>query len=62
MRERRREVRVESPVEVDHISENDLSGGATNTADIGGIANALSDRKKRVPIGDDVQVGGEQSA
>jgi len=44
---------------MDHISENDLSGGATNTADIGGIADALGYRKERMPIGDDVQVGGE---
>ena len=59
MRERWREVRVESTVEMDHIAENNLGGGATNTADIGGIADALGDRKERMPIGNDIQVGGK---
>jgi hypothetical protein len=42
---------------MEHISENDLSGGATNTADIRSIANALRNGKERVPVSDDVQVG-----
>jgi len=59
MRQRRREVRIKSTIEMDHISENDLGGGATDTADISGIADALGYWKERMPIGDDVQVGGE---
>ena len=52
MRQRRREVRIKSTVEMEHISENDLSGGATNTADIRSIANALRNGKERVPVSD----------
>jgi len=43
---------------MDHIAEDDLSGGATNT-DIIGIADALGNGKERMPVVDDIRVGGE---
>jgi hypothetical protein len=47
---------------VDHIAEDDLRGGATDTADIRSIANALRNGKKRMPVRENVQSGREQGA
>jgi hypothetical protein len=62
VRRRRSEFRVETSVKMDHATEDKLSGGATNAADIRSVADPLHDGKKGVPVGDHIQISCEEGA
>jgi hypothetical protein len=45
---------------MEHVAENKLGRCTSDTTNVRGIADALSDREESMPIADDVEISGEE--
>lgn len=46
---------------MEHVTENKLGRCTSDTTNVRGIADALSDRKESMPVGENVKIGGKKS-